>query len=194
MKKSKIEYQAEINKTQNGNYHYYVIFHDVANRINKVEVTKIVFLQFFGTHKIEIIDNVKHYYIVYKEDCMIELNSQEYKKFMSFKSEEVRTNNINSRYIEHSELTEVTLHKRLLNKQCNITEIIHKKNIIKKLYLAISSLNKIQQKRLIMYYFDDMTYEQIAKAEHCSKSAVKFSIDIAKDHLKKELTKFKILD
>ena len=38
---------------------------------------------------------------------------------------------------------------------------------------------------MILYYFQGMTYEQIAEMEGCTKRAVKFSVDIAVEKLKK---------
>ena len=37
-----------------------------------------------------------------------------------------------------------------------------------------------------MYFFGEMTYEQIAALEGCTKRAVKFSVDIAIEKLKKD--------
>ena len=39
---------------------------------------------------------------------------------------------------------------------------------------------------LVLYFFGEMTYEQIAALEGCTKRAVKFSVDIAIEKLKKD--------
>ena len=54
---------------------------------------------------------------------------------------------------------------------------------------AIKTLSKIQQRRIMMYYFEDMTLEVIAKKERCTKMAVKFSLDIALKNLSQKLKK-----
>ena len=41
-----------------------------------------------------------------------------------------------------------------------------------RLHKAISMLSSVQQRRIQMYYFADMTYEEIAEAEQCSFQAV----------------------
>ena len=56
-----------------------------------------------------------------------------------------------------------------------------------KLHRAISELPEIQKRRLILYYFQGLTYEQIAGIEGCTKRAVKFSVDIAVEKLTKKL-------
>ena len=53
-----------------------------------------------------------------------------------------------------------------------------------KLHLAIAQLPEKQRRRLVLYYFGEFTYEQIAEMEGCTKRAVKFSVDIALKNLK----------
>ena len=48
----------------------------------------------------------------------------------------------------------------------------------------------MQRRRLKLYFFDELTYEQIAKLEGCTKRAVKFSVDIAVEKLKKNFKIF----
>ena len=60
------------------------------------------------------------------------------------------------------------------------------------LHKAISKLPEVQKRRLLLYFFGDMTYEQIAKMEGCTKRAVKFSVDIAIEKLKKNFIFFDI--
>jgi RNA polymerase sigma-70 factor (ECF subfamily) len=55
------------------------------------------------------------------------------------------------------------------------------------LYAAFSNLTETQRKRIILYYFYDYTYEQIAEHEGCIKMPVKRSIDDAIKKLRKLL-------
>ena len=59
---------------------------------------------------------------------------------------------------------------------------------IKELRKIINTLPLIQKRRLIKYFFENKTYEQIAQEEKCTKRAVKFTIDIV---LEKKFKKFK---
>ena len=63
-------------------------------------------------------------------------------------------------------------------------------NVDAQLHRAISELPEIQKRRLILYYFQGLTYEQIAEMESCTKRAVKFSVDIAVEKLKKFFKNF----
>ena len=65
-----------------------------------------------------------------------------------------------------------------------------KKALCRAWHRAISELPEIQKRRLILYYFQGLTYEQIAEMEGCTKRAVKFSVDIAVEKLKKFFKNF----
>ena len=60
---------------------------------------------------------------------------------------------------------------------------------VKELKKVISELPDKQKRRLIKYYFEDKTLEEISKEEHCTKMAVKFSIDIALKNISKKFKK-----
>ena len=57
------------------------------------------------------------------------------------------------------------------------------------LHRAIQKLTEAQKRRVLLYFFEDMTYDQIAVIEGCTKMPVKRSIDQALQKLKKELEK-----
>lgn len=65
--------------------------------------------------------------------------------------------------------------------RCIEYELLHK---------AISKLPETQRRRLLLYFFGELSYEQIAKLEGCTKMAVKGSVDIALKKLKKLFEKF----
>ncbi len=90
-------------------------------------------------------------------------------------------------HIEHAALFEEVLNKRAINKT-KLTEEIAESNIItEELLNAIKELQTTQKRRLILYYLYDYTLEEIAIKEHCSKVAIKYSLDIAIKNLKKNL-------
>lgn len=121
----------------------------------------------------------------------LEINKRLYDIFDSFELDDLAYLNELDRHIEQSEVWESTLNTRAFHKVEGIEEIVFKKIQIERLHRAIKSLPEIQRRRVWMYYFENMTYEQIAKKEGCTKMPVKRSIEIAIEHLKKELKKFK---
>lgn len=104
--------------------------------------------------------------------------------FQTFVRKERNLRRSDERNLEHSELTEQVLYQRALHKPESLEDTAFKNLQKEKLWRAIDTLPKIQRRRLILYYFEGFTYEQIAEIEGCKKMAVKFSIDIAKEKIK----------
>ena len=102
-----------------------------------------------------------------------------YRLFNQFELEDKSYLNYFDRYIEHSELTESSLAKRAVSKSESVEDIVYCRICNERLYHAISALPKKQRRRLVMYYFYDLTYEQIAMLEGCTPMPVKRSIDRA---------------
>ena len=53
------------------------------------------------------------------------------------------------------------------------------------LHKAIATLPEVQRRRLLLYYFGNMTYQEIAKLEGCKHPAVMKSVKAAIETLKK---------
>ena len=102
-----------------------------------------------------------------------------YKEFNQFELDDLSEMNEYDNHIEHSELYDETLYKRTVNKTMSIEEIIEYKLLKEQLNEFIKELPIIQRNRLLKYYMENKTYEEIAKEEKCTKRAIKFSVDIA---------------
>ncbi len=191
MKITEDEYSPLI-KYKNEEKKYYAAFYDGKHELSIVEITKNIFLQMFGTHKTLVINNKKRFFIIYSDNhyqVSMEMNFEEYKNFRSFKSEIIREKHINSRYIKHSKQTEINIYKKIINKPQSIELQVYEKIRNNLLYQAINQLNELQKRRIIYYYIYEWSIEKIAKKENCSKTAVNYSIAIAKKNLKKILIK-----
>ena len=92
--------------------------------------------------------------------------------------------NVWDRHIEHSEIWEDNLHKSSFVELKLVDEVVIENLQNEKLYRAICNLSDIQRRRVILHFFEDMTYAQIAVREKCSKAAVKYTIDKALQQLK----------
>ena len=75
---------------------------------------------------------------------------------------------------------------RAMDKPLLVDELVENQIINEELKKAIQALPKIQRDRLKKYYFEDMTLEEIAREEKCSKVAIKYSIDIAIEKISKK--------
>ncbi len=115
----------------------------------------------------------------------IEIDKVLYDLFNRFELEDISYLNRVSRHIEHSELTESSLNDRAFYKEESLEETVSRSMEYEQLHKAISKLPETQKRRLLLYFFGELTYEQIAELEGCTKRAVKFSIDLAIEKLKK---------
>lgn len=135
-----------------------------------------------------------HYYLSFKDghgkQQNIEIDEMLYQTFDRFELEDTSHLNRVSRHIEHSELTDETLNDRAFYKAERIEDIVSESIEYEQLHRAVSELPEVQRRRLKLYFFDELTYEQIAKLEGCTKRAVKFSVDIAVEKLKKNFKIF----
>lgn len=135
-----------------------------------------------------------HYYLSFKDgrgkQQNIEIDEMLYQTFDRFELEDISHLNRVSRHIEHSELTEETLNDRAFYKAGRIEDIVSESIEYEQLHRAVSELPEVQRRRLKLYFFGELTYEQIAKLEGCTKRAVKFSVDIAVEKLKKNFKIF----
>ncbi len=135
-----------------------------------------------------------HYYLSFKDgrgkQQNIEIDEMLYQTFDRFELEDISHLNRVSRHIEHSELTDETLNDRAFYKVERIEDIVSESIEYEQLHRAVSELPEVQRRRLKLYFFGELTYEQIAKLEGCTKRAVKFSVDIAVEKLKKNFKIF----
>lgn len=130
-----------------------------------------------------------HYYIRFKdgqgaEHCL-EIDKPLFDTLDTFELEDLSHMNKVDNHYERSELTEAALHERAFAVSPPIEAIVNLKLEREELHRAIQSLPEIQRRRLILYYFGEMTYEQIAEIEKCSYPAARRSVLSAIDNLKK---------
>lgn len=119
----------------------------------------------------------------------IKVSEEIFNVFSDFELDDKKLLNEYDRHIEHNELSEITLNKRAVNKTELVDIIVEKKLEDDLLRNAINSLSDVQKRRIIKYYFENKTLEQIGREEGCNKMAVKFSLDSALEKISK---KFKI--
>ena len=108
-----------------------------------------------------------------------------------FELEDLSYLNKKERHHEFSVLTDEGFHLRQSNSPPMLEDIIQQRLDTQRLHIAIQKLHFTQRKRLIMYYFDDYTLQQIATKEGCSKVAIKHSINVAIKNLRKILETLK---
>ena len=104
--------------------------------------------------------------------------------FDSFELDDLSYLNEVDRHYEQSELTEASLYDRAVHRPATVEESALQSMEYAQLHRAISELPEIQKRRLILYYFQGLTYEQIAGMEGCTFQAVAKSVAAAEKRLK----------
>jgi RNA polymerase sigma-70 factor (ECF subfamily) len=136
--------------------------------------------------------NNPKYYISFTDssgtDIFMEIGKEIFDAFDRFELDDISHMNRVGRYYEHFELSDESLNNRATTIQESVDEIVAKRIDKDKLYEAISKLPELQRKRLILYYFKNMTFKEIADLEECKYQAIQDSIERAKSKLKEFLT------
>ena len=147
------------------------------------------FKEIDNPYTLESIEKEELYFIKFKDDKGEHLVTVTKEVFDVFDESEKQDNNMmvrNSRYIHKYELSDEALSNKMLNNQTSIEDKLINDFEIEELYEAINELSDIQKRRIRKYFFEDKTFEEIAKEENCTKRAVKFTIDIALEKISKK--------
>ena len=116
-----------------------------------------------------------------------EINKELYDAFNSFELEDLSYLNVWDRHIEQSDVWEPTLYERAVDIQESVEDIVIRNLQNKKVHSAIELLPEVQKRRIKLYYFEGLTYKQIATIEGCRYQAIEKSISSALKNLKKFL-------
>lgn len=117
----------------------------------------------------------------------VDINEEVYNILDKFELEDLKELNEFDRHTEHLEQSEESLYRLSTSKQESIDDYVIRKSTYEELIVAINKLPETQKRRIKMYYFEEKTLENIGNIEHCSKVAVKHSIDDGIMNLKKFL-------
>ena len=120
----------------------------------------------------------------------IEIPKKIFEQLDEFEKEDARQIQERKRHYEQNTVTEITLNKRAFDRPEDIDEIVIKNIYSKKLEQALKTLTKEQRRRILLYYDYQLTMEEIAKVESCSKQSVQESIEWGIKKLKKFFEKF----
>lgn len=126
-------------------------------------------------------------------DCIvhkIEVSESVYQAFDSFELQDISQIHKYRRHIEHLELTDELLSKRLFEKNITIEEKVEQQILYEELKKAIEQLSDIQKQRIKVYYFENLSLDEIARKQGTTHQAVSKSIHRGIEELKKSLRNF----
>lgn len=131
------------------------------------------------------------YIVTFKDGLGVEHNvditDAIYYALSTFELEDISQMHKYERHIEHYEIPEYALNKKILNKELGIEEKVISNEENRQLKNAIKKLSKKQQRRVKMYFFEEASVTQIAEKEKCTHQAVSSGIRKALKDLKKFL-------
>ena len=88
------------------------------------------------------------------------------------------------RHLEQSKQTEASLEAISIFHQETVEDTVFRHIESEMLHKAIATLPEVQRRRLLLYYFGNMTYREIAELEGCKHPAVMKSVKAAIETLK----------
>lgn len=127
------------------------------------------------------------FYLLFKdgrEKRWMEIDKTLFDAFNEFELDDLSFFNEVDRHYEKSEVTEATLNRRAALPQESVEETVSQRMEVDKLHQVIAQLPEKQRRRLVLYYFGEFTYEQIAAMEGCTISPIKRSVEKAIENLK----------
>lgn len=135
-------------------------------------------------------DRVSHYYISFRDGqgkyhCL-EISEELFQEFDRFELDDLSFLNEVDNHYEHSDLTEVSLYNRASQPPEELEESIFRSMDGAWLHTAVEALPEVQRRRVKLYFFQRLTFQEIAALEGCTKRAVKFSVDLAIQTLKEK--------
>lgn len=140
-------------------------------------------------YEIRIID--EKYFISFKDSKNkmqeLEVSSKIYEVFNESELHDLSELNEYDRHIEHSELFDITLFNKTKDNTYSLEQEVENKILNEELKKCISELPEIQRRRIIKYYFEDMTQQEIADDEGVDIRAVQYTLNVALKNLKKIL-------
>lgn len=130
-----------------------------------------------------------HYYIRFQDGVLtehcLEISRELFAALNQFELDDLSHMNKVDNHYEHICLSEAELNSRISNHPESVEEAVFRYIENERLYAAMKRLPQKQYRRLVLYFFGRLTYEQIAELEGCKHPAVIKSINTAIQTLKK---------
>jgi len=122
----------------------------------------------------------------------VEVSKKVFEAFDKFELEDISQlhkvdKHIDGRNIDNNDSTDIVLFHLGITNYKSVEEEVEDKLQNEELYKAINLLSETQKRRLKLYYFEDLTLQEIADLEGCSVKNVYKSIEQAKEKIAKNL-------
>lgn len=132
--------------------------------------------------------NSPHYYLQFHDSRSVqhclEIDRELFELLDQFELEDLSHLNEVDNHYEHMELPEESLNARAAEYREPLEEMVFRRIEKEFLRQSIARLPAVQRRRLVLYYFGEFTYRQIAEMEGCKYQTVQESISAALKKLK----------
>lgn len=137
----------------------------------------------YRIYTVGIKTDAPRYYVTFTDDQRVqhclEIDRELFDAFDGFELEDLSFLNAVDNHYEHSELTEASLNRRAFKPHEAVDDFVIRQLEGENLHEALKKLPEIQQRRLTLYYFEGLTYQQIAEMEGCKRQTVQESVAAA---------------
>jgi len=142
---------------------------------------------------IEHLQETNKYYIYFKDsagkDCKLEIKKEIFDTYIESRKNYTKIKNQKTRYEEQSEQTEISLYKKSISK-LNLEDVVIQKISNATLRKIVKEVPKPHNRRLEMYFFQDMTIQEIALKENKNDRTIRYSISKGIDEITKKIKNF----
>ena len=145
------------------------------------------------TYKLEFDDKLNKYYIFFKDsvgkECKLEIEEEIFNVYMDSKKVYKKIQNQYDRHEEHFEQTEENLYKKGVHTEEYVEDFIIKKETYSDLRKTVKKVTSPHNKRIEMYFFKEMTAQEIATKEGKNERTIRYSIKKGIDEIIKKFKK-----
>lgn len=134
-------------------------------------------------------EGIRHYYVRFVDSIgetqHLEIDRLHYEAFDSFEREDLHELNERDRHIdEFADIDNLLENGSCAGPEEEAQEQFNAEYEIECLHQALNLLTETQRRRLHMYYFQNMTYQEIAQIENCKIPSICESMNSAKRNLR----------
>jgi RNA polymerase sigma-70 factor (ECF subfamily) len=119
----------------------------------------------------------------------VEVTDELIECFEDFRKKKNNQSKSDKRHIDYKSVENAENEAIIIYSKKSIEEIIFEDERKEQTHLALSSLTVIQRRRVMLYYFDDLTLEAIAKLENVHVTKIHKSIKQAEKNIAKYFLK-----
>lgn len=113
-----------------------------------------------------------------------EISEELYAEFDRFELEDISWINETSRHLTDMDTNEKLMGHGIADLSELVEDHVYRRIMYQELHKAISQLPEVQRRRVLLYYFEGYTYEQIAQMEGCKHPAIIKSVATAERRIR----------